>query len=220
MSLKLQNLRWKLNQYKNTRLLLLGLKTNLIDIYNDELIDKLRNIYYSGVPASIILLSIYLCNGYCRERALLLARAFIDEDDDINLILAEVDNIKLNPKYISDDRSYAEHCFLERITKDGKHLIYDTSTGFVYDKKLYWLMEHPKVNKIINKDTIKKYYDEKKEEQQIDYEYMNDFIIPNVESTYVYNNEIYAMEGMLQREVTRYKKQFIEASANKKYILE
>jgi len=28
------------------------------------------------------------------------------------------------------------------------------------------------------------------------------------------------MEGMLQREVTRYKKQFIEASANKKYILE
>lgn len=59
MSLKLQNLRWKLNQYKNTRLLLLGLKTNLIDIYNDELIDKLRNIYYSGVPASIILLSIY-----------------------------------------------------------------------------------------------------------------------------------------------------------------
>lgn len=218
MSSRLQNLRWKLNEYKIKKLLLLGLKTGLIDIYNDELIEKLRNIYYCGIPASIILLSIYLSNGNCYDRALLLSRAFLDEEDDIKLICADIDNIKLNPKFISDEPSYAEHCFLERITKDGRHLIYDTSTGFVYDKKLYWAMEKPKIYKIIDKETIIKYYEENLEEQKIDYTLMNDIIIPNVELTYGDNNEIYAMEGILQREVARYKKYYDELN-NKEYSL-
>ena len=50
-----------------------------------------------------------------------------------------------------NDSSYADHCFVERITRDGQHLIYDTTFGFVYDKDIYWAMEHPDVRRVDEK---------------------------------------------------------------------
>ncbi len=65
----------------------------------------------------------------------------------------------MNPQYTDEDDEPLsfDHCIVERVTKEGNHQIYDTSTGFVYDKNLYWLMEHPKVRKINNKDSIIKF---------------------------------------------------------------
>ena len=70
-----------------------------------------------------------------------MSQAFLDSEDDVKLLYAEIDSLRLNPDYIRDDPMYADHCFVERITKDGRHLIYDTSCGFIFDKKIYWLME-------------------------------------------------------------------------------
>ena len=143
MATRLQELKWNLHCFKDTKLLIWGLKNGLIFPYSDKLIEKLRNVYYGGIPASIILLCDALTNGHCYDRALLLAKAFINDEDDIKLIYASINSIKLNPMYIdenSEDSLYADHCFLERITKDGRHLIYDTTTGFVYDKSIYWKM--------------------------------------------------------------------------------
>ena len=98
MSTNTQEIKWKLHNYKNKKILIWGLKNGLIIPYDDRLIEKLRSIYYGGIPASIILLSDGLCNGHCYDRAVLLSRAFFDEEDDIKLLYARINSLKLNPE--------------------------------------------------------------------------------------------------------------------------
>ena len=83
---KMQILKWKLHQYEVKKLLLFGLKNGYIAPYDDDLIEKLRWIYDGGIPASILLLSNSMSNGHCYDRALLMARAFLEEEDDVKLL--------------------------------------------------------------------------------------------------------------------------------------
>lgn len=175
------------------------------------MIKKLRNVYYGGIPASIILLSNWLSNGYCYDRELLISRAFLEEDD-VKLLYGDIDSLKLNPKFISDSSYYADHCFVERITKDGRHLIYDTSCGLVFDKKLYWLMERPKIRHINCKDLIKKFIEEDEDRCLEDVEgdkYISLLILPMIEITLGMPTEMYSLRGieLLQREINYFKEQ-------------
>lgn len=213
MATKLQQMKWYLHNYKTKLLLIWGLKNGYIAPYDDDLIKKLRNIYDGGIPASILLLSNGMSNGHCYDRALLMSRAFLDEEGDVQLVYATIDSLKLNPEYINDedDSLSYDHCIVERTTKDGKHFIYDTSSGFVYDKNLYWLMEHPKVRKINNKDSIIKFVNSQEYYNPEDIEkdkYAAPLIIPMIEMTYGRPNEMYSMLGieLLQREIDHFKK--------------
>ena len=210
MATKLQNIRWKLYQYKDKTLLLWGLKNGLIAPYSDELIEKLRTIYYGPLPASVILLSNAMTNGHCYDRALLLSRAFIDSDDEVNLLYGDVNYLKLNPEFICNDPRYADHCFVERKTKDGKHLIYDTTTGFVYDKDLYWLINHPKIRHKNDKESIKRFLDEDEQIHTNNIEndkYASPILIDFLLETYGRPNEMYAANNieLLQREIENFK---------------
>ena len=211
MERNLQKMKWDLHNYKSEKLLLWGLKHGYIALYNDELIEKLRAIYYGGIPASIILLSKGMCNGHCYDRALLMSRAFLDEKGDVQLLYASIDSLRLNPKFIDDtDPLYADHCIVEVTSEDGNHFIIDTSAGLVYDKKLYWLMEHPKIRKINKKDSIIKfvesegYYNPENIERD---KYALPLILPMIEMTYGRPNEMYSMLGieLLQREIEHFK---------------
>lgn len=213
MAIKLQEIKWTLHNYKVKKLLIQGLKSGYITPYDDDLIEKLRNIYYGGIPASIILLSTGMSNGRCYDSALLMARAFLDTEDDVKLVYATVDSLKLNPKLLdSNDPLFADNCIVERVTKGGQHIIYDTSSGFAYDKKLYWLMEHPKVRNINNKDSIIEfvksdaYYHPEDIEKD---EYVAPLILPNIEMTYGSPTEMYSQSGieLLQREIEHFKKE-------------
>lgn len=212
MTTKLQNMKWKLHNYKSNQLLLWGLKNGYIAPYDDALIEKLRNIYYGGIPASIILLSNGMSNGYCYDRALLMSRAFLDEEDDVQLVYATIDSLKLNPQIVDrDDPLFADHCIVERITKDGQHIIYDTSSGFAYNKKLYWLMENPKVRHINNKQSIIEFVKSDEYYQPEDIEkdkYASPFILPMIELSYGRPTEMYSFLGieLLQREIEYFKK--------------
>lgn len=151
-----------------------------------------------------------MSNGFCYDRALLMARAFLDSDDDVKLVYASVNSIKLNPLYISDDEMYADHCILEMTTKDGKHLIYDTSTGFIYDKWLYWLKENPKVRFVNSKERIKEFLQNEEMFSCVDIEkdkFVAPMILPLLEKTYGRPNEMYSQLGisLLQREIEHYK---------------
>jgi len=211
MVTRIQKMKWNLHSYKQKVLLIWGLKNGLITPYDDQLIEKLRKVYYGGIPASVILLSDGMTNGHCYDRALLMSRAFLDDEDDVRLLYADIDSLKLNPKFISDSPLYADHCIVERITKDGKHLIYDTSAGFVYDKKLYWLMEHPKVRKVNNKESIIKFINEDEDFHPEDVErdkYIAPLVLTMIEKTFGRPNEMYSLLGieLLQREIEHYKK--------------
>ena len=213
MSTKYQELKWKLFQKKSRALLIYGLKKGYIAPYDEELIEKLRTIYHGGIPASILLLSNGMSNGHCYDRALLMSRAFLDTEDDVNLIYASIDSIKLNPLYIKDDdENYADHCFVERITKEGYHIIYDTSTGLMYDKEMYWKMEKPKIRQINNKQSIINFIKEDNMiyPEDIDRDkYAAPLILPMIEMTYNRPGEMYAATkiNLLQREIEFFKQQ-------------
>lgn len=213
MSTKFQQMKWNLYNYISRKLLIWGLKKGYIAPYDDSLIKKLRNIYYGGIPASILLLSNGMSNGNCYDRALLMSKAFLDEEGDVQLVYATIDSLKLNPQYADreDDPLFADHCIVERVTTDGHHLIYDTSSGFVYDKKLYWLMEHPKVRKINNKASITEFVKSEEHYHPEDIErdkYASPLILPMIEMTYGRPTEMYTMLGieLLQREIEHFKK--------------
>ena len=158
MSTRARDLSWKLYCHKQERLFQWGINKYCIAPYyfDKNLMERLRNIYCGGIPASILLLSSKLSNGKCYDRALLLAQALLEEEEeDVQLVYAIIDGIKLNPIYEDKtDSSYAVHCFVECVTKRGEHIIYDTSTMCIYDKELYWKMERPKVLRTMNKSAI------------------------------------------------------------------
>ena len=153
-----------------------------------------------------------MSNGFCYDRALLMSRAFLDDEDDVQLVYASIDSLKLNPQFVDkDDPLYADHCFVERITKDGKHLIYDTSSGLVYDKKLYWLMEHPRIREINKKSSLIEFVksDEYYHPEDIERDkYASPLILPMIEMTYGRPTEMYSQLGinLLQREIEYFKK--------------
>lgn len=201
---------WEEYKEYRRRTLVKGLNDNKVFPYDEKLLKKLRNIYDGGIPASIILLSNFLSNGRCYDNAYLLSKAFLDTDDDVKLIYASIDSLRLNPD-IPNDVAHTEHCYLERTMKNGKKLIYDTSAGYIFDKQVYFDLEHPEVRKINTKKTIQEFA--KQEEQ----EYADDFkpniiaainVIPVVEAHYNDKGEKYSIEGVkyLQREVELFKK--------------
>jgi len=212
MATKLQKLKWDIHQKKHKMLMIYGLQHGLIFPYDEELIQKLRNVYYGGIPASIILLSNVMSNGHCYDRALLMSRAFLNDEDDVNLLYGDIDGLKLNPNFISDFPHYADHCFVERITKDGRHLIYDTSCGFIFDKKIYWLMENPKLRHTNSKESIRRFIEDDEDRWTEDVErdkYASTLILPMIETTFCRPTEMYSFKGieLLQREIEHFKEQ-------------
>lgn len=212
MATNFQKLKWDIHQKKHKMLMIYGLQHGLIFPYDEELIQKLRNVYYGGIPASIILLSNGMSNGHCYDRALLLSRAFLNNESDINLLFGDIDSLKLNPNFISDSPHYADHCFVERITKDGRHFIYDTSCGFIFDKKIYWLMENPKLRHINSKGLIRKFIEDDEDRWPEDIErdkYASPLILPMIETTFGRPTEMYSFKGieLLQREIEHFKEQ-------------
>lgn len=137
-----------------------------------------------------------------------MSQAFLDGDDDVKLIYADIDSLKLNPKEDSNISRSADHCVVERTTNDGRHLIYDTSVGLVYDKRLYWLIERPKVRRVNSKDAIIQFvngeggYHGNLEKDK----YVAILTLPFIENAL--EGETYAFPGfeVLQREIEIYKK--------------
>lgn len=141
-----------------------------------------------------------------------MSRAFLNDEDDVQLVYATIDSLRLNPRSVDcDDSLSQEHCIVERIKKNGQHIIYDTSTGFAYDKNLYWLMEHPKVRHINDKKSIIEFVksDEYYNPEDIEKDkYATPLILPMIEMSYGRPTEMYSLPGieLLQREVEHFKK--------------
>lgn len=154
MKEKLYQLRWNLFYKKYIQYVKYGFKKGLVNTYEDELIENLRHVYYGGIPASIIILSHKMCNQKCYDRAFLLTLGF-NNNDDFRLICADINRIKFNLlNFDSNDEHYGNHCFVERTKSDGTKWIYDTTSGLVWQKELYWKIEQPKITEIYNKNQI------------------------------------------------------------------
>jgi len=183
MVTKLDKIKWELWKKKNELLIRYGASRVLVRKYEDELIENLRHVYYGGIPASIILLCPTLCEGRCYDRALLMTLGF--GDDAFKLVDADVDMIALDPRYIdAANEHYANHCFAERTMKDGMTWVYDTTLGFICEKNLYYIIQHPRITKINEKaETIAfcEYRDIKNADIERD-KYALPITLPNLEA--------------------------------------
>lgn len=206
MATVLDKMKWNLYQAKRSLLFAYGIKHGLIHPYEKELIENLRNVYYGGVPASIMLLCDELCAGRCYDRGLLVTFGF--GDDDFQLVDADIDGITLNPKYVdSGFEHYGNHCFAERTDKNGTTWVYDTTVGMVYEKNLYYMIERPQITKINSEeDTLAfcDYKDIKNADIERD-KYVLPLILPTIESIAESSKDYYAKN--LREEITRFKKE-------------
>lgn len=184
---KLDELKWKLFNKKRDILFEYGIKNGLIFGYDDKLLERLRDVNYGGLPASLIILNEKLCNGYCYDRGPLISLGF--GDDDFQIVDADIDSLRLNPEYIDEyknnkiDNHYAEHCFAERKLKDGIVLVYDASLGLVFEKSFYYKLEHPKIRVVNNKEkTLNFLREEFLEDSSLERDkYILPLILPNLE---------------------------------------
>lgn len=202
--------KWVAWRKKEYNLMLEGIKNGTIRIYNEDEIIKGREIYFEGLPASIILLSTYLCNGRCYDMSFLVARLFLKDENttDLKLIYADVASLRLNPKYIND--SDLEHCVLYRKTKDGKKLIYDTSAGYVFNVEEWVKLESPTNMSYHDKETINKALDNYAKNYPLKISYIPEAVLlqlPEIEKHYDDFDEQYAWKGVeiLQKEVEIFK---------------
>ncbi len=123
-----------------------GWKHKLVFPYPDVLFDYLRPYSVGGFPCSIMFFINEMCNGHCYDRAELMQLAF----DDCQIVHADIESLR-----IKGGEECAEHAFVE--TTDfggGKTWVVDTSVGLIFDKKFYYKIEKPKINRIISKEEI------------------------------------------------------------------
>ncbi len=142
------------------KLLIEGWQKGLIKPYSDEFIRRARNVYYGGLPASILLLALDKCNHRCYDRAVLAACCM--EDYDYAIYHAHIDSIRLHPKTINEvneanrqglevNPNYPNHCFLV-FSEGGQEWVLDTTHGLIIQKDLYLKMENPVFTKICSKE--------------------------------------------------------------------
>ena len=123
--------------------LIKALATKKILPYEEELIEKLRDINYRGIPLSIVLLSSELCRGECYTMSMNLSRAM----DNFTLVHGDVNFLPLNDEY-------PNHSWVER-----NGFVYDTTDGLRWDKKLYYKLFRPVVREVYDENTVCTYDD-------------------------------------------------------------
>lgn len=149
---------WRKKEY----LMRLGLKTGLIRPYSEKFIKNLRELNYGGVPASVLLLNLPSCKQKCYDRALIAC--FGLRDLDYQMVDMDVDFIKYSPFTIREinkliqqgipiNSHYANHCVIE-FKEFGKDWILDTTQGLIFEKKLYFMIESPKITNVNSKENI------------------------------------------------------------------
>lgn len=111
--------------------------------YEEELVVRLRELNYRGLPLSIILFSREYCRGECYLMSMNISRAM----DPFTLVHGDVN-------FIRENGEYPNHSWVE---KDG--FVYDTTDGFKWDKELYYSLFQPKVREVYDEISVRDYDD-------------------------------------------------------------
>lgn len=219
MSSKIDYIKWNLYNKKYRLLLKYGISSGLIKKYDNNTIKKLRSYNYNGLPLSVILLYKKLCNGNCYDCSMFLSLAF--KDENYKIIEANIDSLKYNPIYKEKYKNYkkyhnySNHCFIEKKEKDGSTWVYDTSLGLKINKKLYYMMENPKINKV-----YKNKQDKTTKNNIINNDTSNDdivYMIEAIEKNFIPIQKIYTK--ILYKELKLYKEKINYNNLYKKLII-
>lgn len=138
---------WNFQCLLKTSLEILGILTRQVKPYEDCLIERLRTIYFGGVPGSVLLLVPSLCIGKCYDRGMMLSMGL----DKFNLVWGSIRSIRF--EIMRDEGN------LKGIIVRSDHLwveysgwVYDTTRGYKIRKWLYYILETPLIRSRKNQD--------------------------------------------------------------------
>lgn len=117
----------------------LCLKKDIVS-YEQELLNRLRNEYYFGIPLSIYILSSSLCSSQCHYLSIHLTRGM----DKFRIVRANINELK--------NESLGNHTWIE---KDG--YVYDVTDGFKWKKEVYYEIYQPEIISSYDEETCKNY---------------------------------------------------------------
>lgn len=208
----LTNLRRKLYMRYSMALFRWGLKHGKICMYGEGLVERLREVYWGGLPGSILLLSRQMCEGFCYDRTQLMARAFLELPGEIRIITASVESLRVlqSPwkRLPGDDL----HCVLEWREPDAGVWIIDTGIGVLIQRWLFWLMFFPRKAQVLEREKFEKLDALIREEdfapEDVDlYKYWAPMFLPIVEECFAKPLELYGdpENGRLKQEVELFK---------------
>ena len=181
----------KLHEQKRKAIFKYGARTGGIQFYEEELIERLRSVYYGGIPASILLFIDPLTNGHCYDRSMLITMGM----DDFTLVRGKISGLRL--RYGEEK---AGHGWVE-----SGDWVYDTSEGLKFKKSLYYAMESPQVTAIRTKQECLD-YDEYQDILNADIEqdkYVLPVMMPMIEGL----AQISLLSEFLKAEIERFKKE-------------
>lgn len=121
-----------------------GLKKGKVMPFSQELFEALRPYSYGGYPASLLIFTPELCNGFCYDRAELVSLAF----DDCRIVISEIESLR------AQKVDCADHCYVETEDNEGTTWIVDTSVGYFIRKDYFEKIEKPVVKKVVPKAEI------------------------------------------------------------------
>ncbi len=205
---------WKWFLSWSERLTQWGMQHGQVALYDENLIQKLRKVYFRGVPASVALLSHMIADEHCYDMANILATALIGMNYDIQVMYGSIRSLRKHPvsRMHRRDSGYVDHCVVVQKTPDRKRWVFDTSRGMCYRLWLYWLIERPKVRKVngacMMRAFARQYGTGQASRPRREMRDVAMATIPYVEEHYGEAAEIYARSGIhkLQREVELYKR--------------
>lgn len=109
--------------------------------YEKELIDRLRDFSYEGIPLSVVVLCFSICNRNCYPTSIYLTLGM----DHFKLVHGDVN---IYPKNLE----YPNHSWVE---KDG--FVYDPTDSYKWEKELYYHVFEPVVVKEYDEESVQNY---------------------------------------------------------------
>lgn len=126
-----------------------GRKRGKVHCYADWFIRGARGEFCRGVPGSLWLLSRELIIHRCATGAMLAAMTLKHAGYEARVLQLEIDGMRLKPLTARNPDEPRYHFVVETM-EHGRPVIYDTSMGMVFDRKLYWKIEHPTVHAVVD----------------------------------------------------------------------
>lgn len=176
-------------------------KMGLIQPFDQEVLTKLRRLYYSCIPGILYLFGEPTDFETISNKARLLTYVF--ENEEYDLVHADIDSIK-NIKFFEYNHKHLDYNSYLEVKKGNKVWIYDTFSMLKFDKGIYDELEHPSIRKRVPKMYIVSHPG--REEDDF-YSFKDEFLLAGIIRKYELELKKNPFKNMLKQELSRFKQE-------------
>lgn len=185
--------------------------------YGSKLIEALREVYWGGMPGSVLLLSRQTSGRYGIDMPLLMVRGLLMMGvhfRSISLVRASTTSTRILRRYWPEvaEQVGRWNYLVERQMPNGEVLVYDTSLGLAFNSRVYRWLERPRHKTVIRGEKLVHFILDLQPQkgdcdpaQAVNYREMAEGVLAEIAAGYKELDEWYTSLGLLQREVQLYR---------------